>query len=99
MVWAKFGLCEPWSGWKAVSILVAQYIRAAWNNSSVIEKTESITLQTSNMASAEPLIVVMGVTGAGKSHFINTLAGRQVVKTGTSLNPCEFCLSMVLGYC
>ncbi|KAI4087812.1 MAG: hypothetical protein L6R37_008280 [Teloschistes peruensis] len=34
------------------------------------------------------MILVMGVTGAGKSFFINKLAGADVVKTGSTLDPC-----------
>jgi ABC-type uncharacterized transport system ATPase component len=43
------------------------------------------------MASAEQrlgMIVVMGVTGAGKSHFINSLAGQTVVEEGPDLESC-----------
>ncbi|KAI0118626.1 P-loop containing nucleoside triphosphate hydrolase protein [Nemania sp. FL0031] len=35
-----------------------------------------------------PMIMVMGVTGAGKSYFINQMAGRKVVQEGTSLQSC-----------
>jgi predicted GTPase len=38
------------------------------------------------------MIVVMGVTGAGKSYFINRLAGREVTKEGTSLHACTFAI-------
>ena len=31
-------------------------------------------------------VVVMGVTGAGKSHFINKLAGKTVTDEGESLS-------------
>ncbi|KAH0368177.1 hypothetical protein KCU65_g4235, partial [Aureobasidium melanogenum] len=34
------------------------------------------------------MIVVMGVTGSGKSHFINQIAGREVVQEGASLHSC-----------
>ncbi|KAF2034235.1 P-loop containing nucleoside triphosphate hydrolase protein, partial [Setomelanomma holmii] len=34
------------------------------------------------------MIVVMGVTGAGKSYFINQLAGKEVVQEGSSLDSC-----------
>lgn len=34
------------------------------------------------------MVVVMGVTGAGKSYFINKLAGREVTKEGGSLHAC-----------
>ncbi|KAH7081490.1 P-loop containing nucleoside triphosphate hydrolase protein [Paraphoma chrysanthemicola] len=34
------------------------------------------------------MIVVMGVTGAGKSHFINQLAGKKVVQEGAELDSC-----------
>ena len=36
-----------------------------------------------------PMIVVMGVTGAGKSYFINSLVGKEVARTGHSLDSCE----------
>jgi predicted GTPase len=35
------------------------------------------------------MVIVMGVTGAGKSHLVNKLAGEQVVKEGDSLNSCK----------
>jgi len=34
------------------------------------------------------MVVVMGVTGAGKSYFINRLAGREVTEEGDSLHAC-----------
>ncbi|KAK0707695.1 P-loop containing nucleoside triphosphate hydrolase protein [Lasiosphaeris hirsuta] len=34
------------------------------------------------------MVVVMGVTGAGKSNFINTLAGKEVTEEGDSLYAC-----------
>lgn len=37
------------------------------------------------------MVVVMGVTGAGKSYFINKLAGREVTEEGNSLHACAFC--------
>jgi hypothetical protein len=36
------------------------------------------------------MVVIMGVTGAGKSYFVNRLAGRQVAKEGNSLHACAF---------
>lgn len=42
-----------------------------------------------NSTTMPSMIVVMGVTGAGKSHFINQLAGREVVKEGSSLDSCR----------
>ena len=47
------------------------------------------------------MIVVMGVTGAGKSHFINRLSGTTVVEEGSLLSSCRFpldCLSNVRLY-
>lgn len=38
------------------------------------------------------MVVVMGVTGAGKSYFINKLAGRKVTEEGDSLHACAFYL-------
>lgn len=35
------------------------------------------------------MVVVMGVTGSGKSYLINKLAGREVVKEGADLEACE----------
>ena len=35
------------------------------------------------------MILVMGVTGAGKSYFINKLADDDVAKTGGDLKSCE----------
>ncbi|KAF2815178.1 P-loop containing nucleoside triphosphate hydrolase protein [Mytilinidion resinicola] len=34
------------------------------------------------------MIIIMGVTGAGKSYFINRLAGREVVQEGADLDSC-----------
>lgn len=34
------------------------------------------------------MIVLMGVTGAGKSYFINQLAGQKVVEEGPDLDSC-----------
>ena len=34
------------------------------------------------------MVLVMGITGAGKSYFINKLAGREVVRTGADLRSC-----------
>lgn len=39
---------------------------------------------------APSMIVVMGVTGSGKSHFINQMAGREVVQEGASLHSCKY---------
>lgn len=35
------------------------------------------------------MILVMGVTGSGKSYFINKLAGGNVVKSGDDLHSCK----------
>ena len=35
------------------------------------------------------MILVMGVTGSGKSFFINKLAGGDVVETGGDLKSCK----------
>jgi predicted GTPase len=35
------------------------------------------------------MILVMGVTGSGKSFLINKLAGKEVVAVGGSLNSCK----------
>lgn len=35
------------------------------------------------------MILVMGVTGSGKSYFINKLADGNVVKTGDDLHSCK----------
>ncbi|MCJ1471208.1 gTPase, IMAP member 8 [Pseudocyphellaria aurata] len=42
------------------------------------------------------MIVVMGVTGSGKSYFINQLAGNDVVKTGDDLHSCTANCELVL---
>ncbi|KAL8798870.1 MAG: hypothetical protein Q9182_006326 [Xanthomendoza sp. 2 TL-2023] len=34
------------------------------------------------------MVIVMGATGAGKSYFINQLAGREVVQEGATLDSC-----------
>lgn len=35
------------------------------------------------------MILVMGVTGSGKSYFINKLANGNVVKVGDDLSSCQ----------
>lgn len=45
--------------------------------------------RNANAIAAINMILVMGVTGAGKSFFINQLAGREVVKEGAILNSCN----------
>jgi predicted GTPase len=35
-----------------------------------------------------PMVLVMGMTGAGKSHFINKLANRYVVEEGDDYDSC-----------
>lgn len=35
------------------------------------------------------MILVMGVTGAGKSYFINKVAGTNATETGDRLSACE----------
>ena len=37
----------------------------------------------------EAMILVMGVTGAGKSYFINQLAGKKLVQEGPDLESCK----------
>lgn len=34
------------------------------------------------------MVVIMGTTGAGKSYFINKLAGYEAVEEGASLDSC-----------
>jgi predicted GTPase len=43
-----------------------------------------------NKADGMSMIVVMGVTGSGKSYLINRLAGRQVVAEGCTLDSCKY---------
>lgn len=45
------------------------------------------------------MILVMGVTGSGKSHFINTLAGRAIVEEGDRLDSCKPLLGKLLSWC
>ncbi|KAJ4398853.1 hypothetical protein N0V91_009904 [Didymella pomorum] len=47
-----------------------------------------MTVRNNAEAEALNMIVVMGVTGAGKSYFINQLAGEEVVKEGPDLESC-----------
>ncbi|WAO94668.1 AIG1-type G domain-containing protein [Fusarium falciforme] len=48
-----------------------------------------------NKADGMSMIVVMGVTGSGKSYLINRLAGRQVVAEGGTLDSCTQDCQMV----
>lgn len=48
-----------------------------------------MTAQQDEQKEAPSMIVVMGVTGAGKSYFINQLAGNKVVKEGPDLESCK----------
>ncbi|KAG9206732.1 gTPase, IMAP member 8 [Epicoccum nigrum] len=47
-----------------------------------------MTLRKDAQDEAPSMIVVMGVTGAGKSYFINQLAGKEVVQEGADLDSC-----------
>jgi predicted GTPase len=47
---------------------------------------------------APSMVVIMGVTGAGKSHFINRLAGKQAVEEGASLDPCKLIESLARNH-
>jgi septin family protein len=38
---------------------------------------------------APSMIMVMGVSGAGKSHFINQLTGKEVVEESAGLESCK----------
>ena len=48
---------------------------------------------TSDEEKITDMILVMGVTGAGKSYLINKLANHQAVKESASLESCEIRLS------
>jgi ABC-type uncharacterized transport system ATPase component len=48
-----------------------------------------MTAKKNGQQDAASMIVVMGVTGAGKSYFVNQLAGRKVVEEGSNLDCCE----------
>ena len=48
-----------------------------------------MTTKQNEQQDAASMIVVMGVTGAGKSYFVNQLAGRNVVEEGANLDSCE----------
>lgn len=49
-----------------------------------------MTAKRNGKQDAASMIVVMGVTGAGKSYFVNQLAGRKVVEEGANLDSCEW---------
>ena len=44
------------------------------------------------------MILVMGVTGSGKSYFINKLAGEYVVETGEDLKSCQLLMRALFFY-
>lgn len=46
---------------------------------------------------APSMIVVMGVTGAGKSYFINQLAGQEVAQEGSDLDSCKLKIHYIGG--
>ena len=48
------------------------------------------SLDISEEAKDISMLVVMGVTGAGKSHFINQLAGVNITEEGQTLKACMF---------
>lgn len=48
-----------------------------------------MTAKMNGQQDAASMIVVMGVTGAGKSYFVNQLAGKSVVEEGADLDSCE----------
>ena len=49
---------------------------------------EPIIEQLKVPRTSAPMILVLGQTGAGKSHFINKLVGEQVVKESARLCSC-----------
>jgi predicted GTPase len=48
-----------------------------------------MVINMKSQTAAPSMIVVMGVTGAGKSYFINQLAGKDVVQEGADLDSCQ----------
>ncbi|KAI0437599.1 P-loop containing nucleoside triphosphate hydrolase protein [Xylaria telfairii] len=42
-----------------------------------------------------PMIMIMGVTGSGKSYFVNQMAGKEVVEEGASLDSCTQHCTMI----
>lgn len=48
-----------------------------------------ITASTLDDASSLSMILVMGITGSGKSYFLNQLKGDQVVDEGAGLESCQ----------
>ena len=42
------------------------------------------------------MVLVMGITGAGKSYFINKLADGEVTRTGADLRSCTASLTLPL---
>jgi septin family protein len=54
-------------------------------------------LQDNSKPSDANMILVMGVTGSGKSYFINQLAGKKVVGESDLLDSCKFNLNISTG--
>jgi ABC-type uncharacterized transport system ATPase component len=48
-----------------------------------------MTAKMNDPQEAASMIVIMGVTGAGKSYFVNQLAGKSVVEEGADLDSCK----------
>jgi translation initiation factor RLI1 len=52
-------------------------------------RAEGMLVEMEGKCDAPSMVVVMGVTGAGKSYFINQLAGKEVVQEGSNLDSCK----------
>jgi hypothetical protein len=52
-------------------------------------RAKGMLVEMEEKRDAPSMVVVMGVTGAGKSYFINQLAGKEVVQESSNLDSCK----------
>jgi len=75
-------------GWlltlKRLQFAIANHI-----DSQFVSRIAEMTADTSKPGDAN-MILIMGVTGSGKSYLINQLAGRQVVEESDQLDSCKY---------
>ncbi|OJD33674.1 p-loop containing nucleoside triphosphate hydrolase protein [Diplodia corticola] len=54
-----------------------------------------MSAEPSYRTEAAPMVMVVGLTGSGKSYFINRLVGREVVQEGSSMKSCTHSCQLV----
>jgi len=60
-------------------------------NSHFSEVASASNAQQADQTQEYNMILIMGVTGSGKSHLINKLAGKTMTEESALLNSCASC--------